>query len=71
MDRQNPRTNGKSKALQTKITPEAYTYTLTKREKGKKYVYRCPQSPPPQFGMIHCLFRCSTDAGYIKLIVEI
>ena len=23
------------------------------------------------FGMIHCLFRCSTDAGYIKLIVEI
>ena len=23
------------------------------------------------FGMIHCLFRYSTDAGYIKLIVEI
>ena len=22
----------------------------------------CSQSPPPQFGMIHCLFRYSTDA---------
>ena len=36
MDRQNPRTNGKSKAIQTKSHKEAYTYTLTKREKGKK-----------------------------------
>ena len=35
-DRQNPRTNGKSKAIQTKLHKEAYTYTLTKREKGKK-----------------------------------
>ena len=35
-DRQNPRTNGKSKAIQTKSHKEAYTYTLTKREKGKK-----------------------------------
>ena len=23
------------------------------------------------FGMIHCLFRYSADAGYIKVIVEI
>ena len=39
-DRQNPRTNGKSKAEQTKSHKEAYTYTLTKREKGKKlYIY--------------------------------
>ena len=39
-DRQNPRTNGKSKAVQTKSHKEAYTYTLTKREKGKKlYIY--------------------------------
>ena len=30
----NPRTNGKSKAIQTKSHTEAYTYTLTKREKG-------------------------------------
>ena len=33
-DRQNPRTNGKSKAIQTKSHKEAYTYTLSKREKG-------------------------------------
>ena len=39
MDRQNPRTNGKSKAIQTKSHTEAHTYTLTKREKGKKYIY--------------------------------
>ena len=40
MDKQNPRTNGKSKAIQTKSHKEAYTYTLTKREKGKKiYIY--------------------------------
>ena len=38
-DRQNPRTNGKSRAVQTKSHKEAYTYTLTKREKGKKNVY--------------------------------
>ena len=34
-DRQNPRTNGKSKAIQIKSHKESYTYTLTKREKGK------------------------------------
>ena len=39
MDRQNPRTNGKSKAIQTKSHTEAYAYTLTKREKGGKYIY--------------------------------
>ena len=38
MDRQDPRTNGKSKAIQTKSHKEAYTYTLTKREKGKKNI---------------------------------
>ena len=31
-------------------------------EKGKKYIF-CSQSLPPQFGMIRCLFRYSTDAG--------
>ena len=70
-DRQNPRTNGKRKAIQTKSHAEAHTYTLTKREKGKIYIFLCCQSPPSQFGMICCLFRYSTDAGYIKLIVEI
>ena len=40
MDRQNPRTNGKRKAIQAKSHKEAYTYTITKREKAKKnYVY--------------------------------
>ena len=39
MDRQNPRTSGKIKAIQTKSHTEAYTYTLTKREKGKIYIY--------------------------------
>ena len=43
MDSQNPRTNGKSKAIQTKSYKEAYTYTLTNKEKGKKekniYIY--------------------------------
>ena len=39
MDRQNPRTNCKSKAIQTKSYKEAYTYTHTKREKGKIYIY--------------------------------
>ena len=67
----NARANGKSKAIQTKSHTEAYTYTLTKREKGKKEIYPCSQSPPPQFGLIRCLFRYSTDAVYIKLIVEI
>ena len=33
MDRQNPRTNGKSKAIPTKSHKEAYTYTLTKGAK--------------------------------------
>ena len=36
MGRQNLRTNGKSKAIQTKSLKEAYIYTLTKREKGEK-----------------------------------
>ena len=49
---------------------EAYTNTLTKREK-EIYIYSFSQSPLPQFGMIRCLFRNSTDAGYIKLTVEI
>ena len=40
-DSQYPRTNGKSKAIQTKSHKEAYKYTLTKREKGKKiYIYK-------------------------------
>ena len=62
MDGQNLRTNGESKAIQTKSHTEAYTYTLTKRGKVEKNI-SCSQCPPPQFGMIRCLFRYSTDAG--------
>ena len=42
MDRQSPRINGKSTAIQTKSHKEAYTHTLTKREKRKNiytYIY--------------------------------
>ena len=38
-NRQNARTNGKSKGIQTKPHTETYTYTLRKRENGKKYIY--------------------------------
>ena len=38
-NRQNPRTNGKSKAIQTKSHKEAYTYTLIKRGKENTYIY--------------------------------
>ena len=40
MDIQNPRTNGKSNAIQTKSLKETYTYTLRKQKKEKKmYLY--------------------------------
>ena len=39
MDRENLRMNAKSKAIQTKSHKEAYTYPLTKREKGKKNIF--------------------------------
>ena len=39
-DRHNSRTNGKSKAIQTKSNNEIYTYTLTKSEKGNIYIYK-------------------------------
>ena len=38
MDRQNPRINGKSKAIQTKSHKESYTYPLIKSENGKIYI---------------------------------
>ena len=44
---------------------------MEKEKKGKKNIYRCSQSPSPQIGMIRCVFMYSTDAGYLKLIVEI
>ena len=50
---------------------QKHTHTHSQKEKkGENKIYLCSQSPPPQFGMIRCLFRYSTDAGYIKLIVD-
>ena len=49
IDRQNPRTSGKSRTIQR-----------------KSHKVLCLN-----FGMIRCLFRYSSDAGYIQLIVEI
>ena len=53
----------KAKLYRQNHTQE-HTHTHSQKEKkGKKYIYFCYQSPPPQFGMIRCLFRYSTDAG--------
>ena len=45
-----------------------YLY-IKKKEERKSTV--APKVHSLNFGMIRCLFRYSTDAGYIKLIVEI
>ena len=39
-DRQNPKTNGKSKAIQTKYTKK-HTYTHPQKEKEEKKIYLC------------------------------
>ena len=49
-----------------------HTHTHSQKEKKEKYIYIvAPKVHGLNFGMIHCLLRYSTDAGYIKLIVEI
>ena len=71
MDRQNPRTSGKSKAIQTKSQTKAYTYTLTKTEKGKKiYISLLPKSTSCIWDdslSIQVFHRCR----HIKLFVEL
>ena len=50
-----------------------HTQTYSQKEK-KENIYInivAPKDHHFNFGMILCLFRYSTDAGYIKLIVEI
>ena len=42
-DRQNPRTNGKSEAIQTKSHTEAYTDTLTKEKKERNIYIVAPK----------------------------
>ena len=74
MDRQNPRTNDKSKAVQTKSHTESYTYTLTKIEKGKKkYISLLPKSTSSIWDdslSIQIVHRCrvrEVDCGYLIL----
>ena len=48
MNRQNPRTNVKSKSIQTKITQRSIHIHTHKKRTKKKYIYLCSQIPPPQ-----------------------
>ena len=41
---------------------QKHTHTHSKKRKKGKNNISCSQSPPPQFGMIHCVFRYSRDA---------
>ena len=50
-DRQNPRTNGKSKSIQNHTQKHTHTHSQ-KEKKGIKYIYRCSQCPP-QIGRAH------------------
>ena len=45
--------------------------TLGQMVKAKLYRQKSHKVHHLNFGMIHCLFRFSRDAGYIRLIVEI
>ena len=42
---------------------QKHTHTHSQKEERGKNNISCSQRPPPQFGMICCLFRYSTDAG--------
>ena len=46
-DRQSPRTNGKSKPIQTKSHKEAYTYTHKKRKRKNIYIYKRKRATKP------------------------
>ena len=50
-----------------------HTHTHSQKEKKEKKIYNiyivAPKVHHLNFGMICCLFRYSTDAGYVKLIV--
>ena len=71
MDGLNLRTNGESKAIQTKISPRSiHIYTHKKGKRGKINI-SCFQSPPPQFWDDLLCIQVFQDAGYIKLILEI
>ena len=49
-----------------------HTHTYSQKEKKEKYIYMvAPKVHRLNFGMIPFLFTYSTDAAFIKLIVEI
>ena len=49
-----------------------HTHIHSQKEKKEKYIYIVtPKVHRFNFGMSRCLFRYSTVAGYMKLIVEI
>ena len=51
---------------------QKHTHSHSQKEKKEIYIYIiAPKVYHLNFWMIRCLFRYSTDAGYIKLIVEI
>ena len=52
----------KAKLYRQNLT-QKHTHTHSQKEEKGKNNISCSQSPPPQFGMIRCLFRYSTDAG--------
>ena len=52
----------KAKLYRQNLT-QKHTHTHSQKRKRGKSNISCSQSPPPQFGMIRCLFRYSTDAG--------
>ena len=61
----------KAKLYRQNLTKK-HTHTHSQKEKKEKYIYIvAPKVHRLHFGMIRCLFRYSTDARYIKLIVEI
>ena len=80
LNRQNPSKNGKSKAIQTNhIKKHRDKHSEIEKNDLSLSIYLsiiylsifAPKVHCLNFSMICCLFRFSTDAGYIKLIVEI
>ena len=60
--------------VKTKLYRQNHTkkHTHTHSQKKEKNIYVvAPKVHRLNFGIICCLFRYSTDAGYMKLIVEI
>ena len=73
MNKRTDRTLGQM--VKAKLYRQSYTqkhsHTPSQKEEEEKNIYHCSRSLLRQFGMIRFLFRYSTNAGYIKLILEI